>query len=1039
MLSQELAGQAQSILDFAIHLEHILNNKANLTAQELPDFSSYFAVLPFQRKDLSPEFRIEFDRKGVALWNKCCNLDSSDDSQGTRISLAKVRAFSYFLLESAGSIKRKSHPRLFKIAIKASKSCLNAGLLDIASEVIGQLASKQEQLSKSADHDDLNVDSFPESFRAQYLLLRIALVWRQHRLDLAEHFYVNQLESLQHSLVPERIGELVDLCYEIGDDQLNQKQASLAAKWLGRGCQILFEHSTLMSEADNVELKLSLMHTHVRALLASDNPEDQEGAIEALKTLCKEFPQKLAVILLQMEQYVKDPTANATAFYFELMKVVRSVHLIPSNHKLILHYVHHLKRLSVVKAIRVLDAYIVTRLAPNGEEELTEGTVITLIWLMTSDGVDDVQLKLSDVEESFNKVHQAWGNALSAEATHGVLVLFWKQIEHAFHHDLRDRTVRWCQLALHPLFSNAGDHNIGKLERKIVKCYIDLSKLDAAQEVLETMSSARKQHALSRYLRYTLALRRGNEEEARSALASLATLHDGRNRLLFAAASEALRYGGKTQGALLLQRILDKYNDNLPPEIDAFALLRCTARLLISAVSEPNAVNDELLSRLCGIFKSAALSTQKYQMRQQQATELLLQESRWFEKTSYNTAVQYLKSWPARYLIDLLHYSCQIQYPANVPQGVYCDKLIHEVNSKYIQAILSTVQARSTTPLSTTEDLPKTSYSGKAPPCSPTDIKLTLYRNVFNNYTQIHSHISTLHGSTATNHTTKEVTGGTTQKQIVLAPLAFEALLFMQRSSTYGGPEQGPTAIDEPSLKQIIDQAMALNPPQKTFSIFADMVLSAGTGKLYQPDPGMSGPPVLPASTTVNLLGKLITGLRSYPSYDAAQGAKWIRCMIQVVLDQLETRAPKEMKSSSSDSPDIAAAETHFKKNLSTLAKLTQHALIFARSNNTYPAEELQWLATMLFNLAIDLYLTSSSSSSASTSGFPDGTSKPETGESKATESDGDTQPEPWAKRAVEFAEVLALNTSTRNKGGDDVAMLVRTLRERCHRFKWDV
>jgi hypothetical protein len=141
---------------------------------------------------------------------------------------------------------------------------------------------------------------------------------------------------------------------------------------------------------------------------------------------------------------------------------------------------NQLKGASVVRAVSVLDAYIVTRLAPNGEEEWTESTIITLIWLMTSEGMDDVQLKLSDFEESFTRVHQAWGNVLSAEATHGVLVvgarlyfrellilsqLFWKQIEHTFHHDLKECTVRWCHLALHPLFSNAGDHNIGKLER----------------------------------------------------------------------------------------------------------------------------------------------------------------------------------------------------------------------------------------------------------------------------------------------------------------------------------------------------------------------------------------------------------------------------------------------------------------------------------------------------------------------------------------------------------------------------------------------
>jgi hypothetical protein len=305
---------------------------------------------------------------------------------------------------------------------------------------------------------------------------------------------------------------------------------------------------------------------------------------------------------------------------------------------------------------------------------------------------------------------------------------------------------------------------------------------------------------------------------------------------------------------------------------------------------------------------------------------------------------------------------------------------------------------------------------------------------VFNNYTQIHSLTSTLHDSTAADHTTKELIEGTTQKQVVLTPLAFEALLFMQWSSTTGAPEQGPTVVDETSLKQIVDQTMALNPPQKIFSIFADMVLSAGTGKLRQSDPGLSGPPVLPASSTVNLLAKLITGLRNCPSYDAAQGAKWIRCMIQVVLDQRETAPAEEMKSLSADSPDIAAVVSHCKKSLSTLAKLTEHALVFARSNNTYPAEELQWLATTLFNLAIDLYLIPSSSSC----GSPDGTSMPETGERKESETDGVTRPESWAKRAVEFAEVLALNASAANKD-EDAAMLARTLRERCHRFKWDV
>ncbi|OCT48713.1 hypothetical protein CLCR_11308 [Cladophialophora carrionii] len=551
-------------------------------------------------------------------------------------------------------------------------------------------------------------------------------------------------------------------------------------------------------------------------------------------------------------------------------------------------------------------------------------------------------------------------------------------------------------------------------------------------------------------------------------------------QLSFKLASEALQHGGKTQGAQLLQRILDKYNDNLPPEIDAFALLRCTARLLISAVSEPSTVDEELLSRLCGIYKSAALSTRKYHNGQGQDSQCLLQECKWFEKTGYNTAVQNLKSWPVRYLIDLLHYSCHIQYPVNAPQGAHREKLIHDINSNYIQAILYTAQARSVSPLSTKEDLPKTSYSGKPPPCSLADIKLTLYRNVFNRYTQVDRLVNTFHESSASIPATEGVVESIRRKQLVLAPLAFEALLFMQCSNTRDGTEQGSSMVDELSFKHIFDQTMALSPPQKTYSIFADMILAAGTGNhSTSSDPGLLGPPMLPVSTTVNLLIKLITGLKTHPSYDAAQATKWMRCMVQVVLDQLDMGATVEAgKGPSPDSADVATvdltiSETHCMKNLGILAMLTDHALLFARSFDTYPAEELQWLATTLFNLAIDIYVASPSSSSslsASASGsaprFQGGTARSETGEHGGTESEGIgvTRPETWAKRAVEFADVLGLKqkgSQNRNQhqnqdqylerstpptararaigGHEEVTGLARTLRERCQRFKWVV
>lgn len=209
----------------------------------------------------------------------------------------------------------------------------------------------------------------------------------------------------------------------------------------------------------------------------------------------------------------------------------------------------------------------------------------------------------------------------------------------------------------------------------MIKCLVDLAKFDAACQVFQGMTDTRKQHYLSRYLWYSLALRRGDDNTGmkpyekslgvadyavQSALNALATIHDDRNRLLFAAVSEAMTYGNKKHGAQLLQRILDKYNNNPSLEVDTPTLLRSTTRLLLSAIVEEQSEPDELLSRLCEIFKSATVFSQKRTIGREPTPLLTLQECKWFEKTSYNAALEHIKTWPAKYVIDLLHYSCQV-------------------------------------------------------------------------------------------------------------------------------------------------------------------------------------------------------------------------------------------------------------------------------------------------------------------------------------------------------------------------------------------
>lgn len=77
----------------------------------------YLEVLPLSRRDVLPAQRLEFDRIGVAIWNRCCRLrqivkdcyNPTDMAKGSpQYNLAPpfseagaVRAFAYLVLETA--------------------------------------------------------------------------------------------------------------------------------------------------------------------------------------------------------------------------------------------------------------------------------------------------------------------------------------------------------------------------------------------------------------------------------------------------------------------------------------------------------------------------------------------------------------------------------------------------------------------------------------------------------------------------------------------------------------------------------------------------------------------------------------------------------------------------------------------------------------------------------------------------------------------------------------------------------------------------
>ena len=283
-------------------------------------------------------------------------------------------------------------------------------------------------------------------------------------------------------------------------------------------------------------------------------------------------------------------------------------------------------------------------------------------------------------------------------------------------------------------------------------------------------------------------------------------------------------------------------------------------------------------------------------------------------------------------------------------------------------------------------------------------------------------------------------------KRQVLLPLEFEAAMHQHLNI----PDPAITMTPN-NLSATISNAQHISAPRKIYALLADIVLSSTyrNGPQHGKDEThrtSSSSPVLPLHTASALLIHIIQAVRTLPDYDAIRASRWIRCLVQLCLDQ--HRGHHCRKDTNQDnSAEHHAAKGPPKSPLTTVEDIIAQAVQLARQSllnrtttvdpnsgkrnasdrkdSLYPAEELEWLSATLFNLGIDFYV--------STNAYPndDQTSKSTANmgrknEEVEAEADAETQARKWIRIAVEIADVLA--EYARDEGGDK-GLLGRVLR----------
>ena len=659
----------------------------------------------------------------------------------------------------------------------------------------------------------------------------------------------------------------ISLLYEIGLDYLDKGQHEMTKKWLERAYNIL-QKWDFTSSFDGPELRLNVLHTYTRSLFALG--QDDESTRSVLNTLKSEYPQRLPVLLLQMESYA-DPDDLQTT----LKETIQTMQLMDSTFKLVIHHLHVLRNLDLDRAIGALTYFIIQRLIPEGTQDWTEGAIMTFVWMIAHDlDCCDRHRELVAYFDTFQEVHRNNRPLLSPEAQQSAIVLLWKRIENLFETD-PSAAAKWCQ-ATCVVLSGADEQTISKIKRKQVACHIAAENWEQAQCELDRIPESRKADNLTRYLIYSVAIRSNDEALAERALSTLASAPKDADKLLFACVSETNKHGSPSIQAKLLQRILDKYSNDPNPDVNICALLRATARLLWQVLEQSqDEVDEEILERLCAIFKAAKNYSVKCNGDEAVGETFDELECEWFSKNGYSLALQRIQQWPSQYVVRILENISNIKYPKDTNKDVQERHQNRNANIAFVRIVLYTIEAR---------NRDEAAYAKI----------MTVYSNSI-----------------------VDVNGKRSQMLEALLPLIFEAAI------------QSLSTDRRDTLVQLI--AILPQGSPKVYAACADLVLRSAL---------RTDEMCLPIDSAVALLNQIISCVRVLPDYDIAQASKWIRCMVQLIID----------------GAGKALVEEGDYLNLALLKSIVEETAQLVQTV-AYPKEELEWLATTIFNLAVDLYV----------------------------------------------------------------------------------
>nr|POE65869.1 hypothetical protein CFP56_57559 [Quercus suber] len=461
-----------------------------------------------QASTLTVERISELDKLGSSLWNNAVTLPRHEDGRQAsavgQIEPARlvvlIRVLAYLLVDTAHhccSSRRKAtdhQARIFRVALKACRTCLDHNELSLAYDILQRLAQlvgrlgTMSSVNQLPEHGDGTLQQVLGNMSAEYQLLRMAHAWKSDRSDLVDHFYT-QLDSTYLKRSANLTEKAAELFYHVAKSMFDRGFSHDAMKWSERSLEIMNACDIADMGPDAPDLRLATTSTLVDSLVSINDPECRSKAglfVEQLDSI-HGLGNRVAMHLLRFNFLIIDPATNAQLIEKTVFRMIGMTLLTEKSFKLcvyngilvqsladksrLLQILHKARRLRMPCAVSALDDLIVKRLMPDLDCTSNldhpswiqlEKAVVTYVMFVTSEPNESTIETTSSLRRLLDAVQQRCKMALSQNATHAAQTLMWKAVGSSAELDVADD---WCSLLRHPIFDNAGQTNKARIWR----------------------------------------------------------------------------------------------------------------------------------------------------------------------------------------------------------------------------------------------------------------------------------------------------------------------------------------------------------------------------------------------------------------------------------------------------------------------------------------------------------------------------------------------------------------------------------------------